>query len=181
MKVYVASSWRNPHQQFVVEALRDAGHEVYDFRNPPHGGGGFAWSDIDTDWQEWSPGEYRDCLDHERAEAGFKSDMDALRWCDACVYVLPCGRSASLELGWACGAGKTTVVLLADAEPELMVKMADHICLDLGEVVEALAAERCTTCGGLGWVQDISTIYSAGPARSLRCPACWESRGEPTP
>ena len=42
-------------------------------------------------------------------------------------------------------------------------------------------AASCTTCGGLGWVQDISTLYSAGPARSLRCPACWKSRGEPTP
>ena len=36
-KIYVASSWRNPHQPAIVEELRVAGHEVYDFRNPPGG------------------------------------------------------------------------------------------------------------------------------------------------
>ena len=46
-KIYVASSWRNEYQQTVVEFLRQQGHEVSDFKNPPHGNGGFAWSDID--------------------------------------------------------------------------------------------------------------------------------------
>lgn len=46
-KIYVASSWRNVFQQDVVNILRDLGHEVYDFKNPPHGNGGFKWSDID--------------------------------------------------------------------------------------------------------------------------------------
>lgn len=46
-KIYVASSWRNVFQQDVVNILRNFGHEVYDFKNPPHGNGGFQWSDID--------------------------------------------------------------------------------------------------------------------------------------
>ena len=33
-KIYVASSWRNEYYPEVVEKLREAGHEVYDFRNP---------------------------------------------------------------------------------------------------------------------------------------------------
>lgn len=33
-KIYVASSWRNGHQQNVVAALRGIGFEVYDFKNP---------------------------------------------------------------------------------------------------------------------------------------------------
>lgn len=40
-KIYVASSWRNQHYPEVVRRLREAGHEVYDFRNPPHGDAGF--------------------------------------------------------------------------------------------------------------------------------------------
>ena len=36
-KIYVASSWRNAFYPDVVKALREAGHEVYDFRNPPTG------------------------------------------------------------------------------------------------------------------------------------------------
>ena len=47
MHIYVASSWRNTYYPEVVQALRDAGHEVYDFRNPPSGDPGFHWSDVD--------------------------------------------------------------------------------------------------------------------------------------
>ena len=32
MHIYVASSWRNTYYPEVVQALRDAGYEVYDFR-----------------------------------------------------------------------------------------------------------------------------------------------------
>ena len=35
MYLYIASSWRNTYYPEVVTALRKAGHEVYDFRNPP--------------------------------------------------------------------------------------------------------------------------------------------------
>lgn len=34
MNIYVASSWRCARQPAVVAALRAAGHEVYDFKNP---------------------------------------------------------------------------------------------------------------------------------------------------
>ena len=111
MKIYVASSWRNPWQPGVVALLRTLDHEVYDFREPKPGEDGFSWREVDPEWQEWSPERYRAGLAHPVAQAGFKSDMDALKWCDACVAVLPHGRSAALEVGWACGAGKKTAVL----------------------------------------------------------------------
>ena len=66
--------------------------------------------------------------------------MDALEACDALVMVQPCGRSAALELGWAVGAGKPTIVLLADGEPELMLLMAQYFCLTIEEVLGALGA-----------------------------------------
>lgn len=62
-RIYVASSWRCTEQPAVVQALRDQGHEVYDFRNPP-GKSGFGWSEIDPDWQSWSVNAYREQLDH---------------------------------------------------------------------------------------------------------------------
>jgi len=139
MKIYVATSWRNPDQPSVVAALRAAGYTVYDFRNPAPGNHGFHWSEIDPAWKEWIPEEYRKALWHEKAEEGFASDMNALRECDAVVAVQPFGRSASLELGWAVGAGKLTILLLASGEPELMVKMCDHICLSVDEVLTCLA------------------------------------------
>ena len=150
MKVYVASSWRNLYQPGVIEVLRGEGHEVYDFRNPREGDNGFAWSDIDLRWQLWSLHRYRDCLAHPLAEAGFTSDMDALKWCDTVVAVQPFGRSASLELGWAAGAGKLTVLYLDEdgGEPELMVKMCDHICIGLDEVVKVLDKEAANAAKG---------------------------------
>lgn len=142
MNIYVASSWRNAQQPSVVEALRKAGHEVYNFRtastDPKVAPRGFHWSDIDPDWKTWSPAVFRDALEHPIARAGFARDMNALKACDACVLVLPCGRSAHLEAGWAAGAGKTTIVLLADGEPELMYRMNTFLCCTIEEVIYSL-------------------------------------------
>lgn len=139
MRVYVATSWRNERQSGVVEAVRNAGHEVYDFRNPKPGDHGFHWSEIDPDWQTWSPAEYRAALNHPRAVDGFASDMDALTAADAVVLVGPCGRSAHIEAAYAAGVGKLVMVLLADGEPELMYKIFDHLCLSIEEVCNLLA------------------------------------------
>lgn len=111
--VYVASSWRNNTQPRVVEVLRRAHHNVYDFRNPPT----------------------------SRCSEAFEADMTALQECDACVLVLPCGRSAHLELGWAVGACKRTAILLAKEgfEPELMYKMCDLVTRSVVEIVNWLA------------------------------------------
>lgn len=99
MRIYVASSWRNAMQAVVVNYLRDAGHEVYDFRNPRYGMGGFEWGDIDRDWRDWDPKQFVCALEHTIAEAAFTSDLAAMEWADACVLVLPCGLSAHLEAG----------------------------------------------------------------------------------
>lgn len=138
MKLYVASSWRNALQPPVVEALRLDGHEVYDFRNPPHGRGGFAWSDIDPDWLCWTVEDYREYLNHPIAEAGFASDWDAMVWADAGLLVMPCGRSAHIEAGYFVGAGKPLIILLSEGEPELMYKMATALVVDLDELRLAL-------------------------------------------
>jgi hypothetical protein len=138
VKVFVSSSWRNEQQQPVVLSLRDAGHDVYDFRAPAEGASGFSWAEIDADWLTWSAERFRLSMSDSRIERGFDYDMTALRNCDALVMVQPCGRSAALELGWACGAGKPTIVLLADGEPELMLRMADHFCLTIEEVMDVV-------------------------------------------
>jgi hypothetical protein len=132
----------------VVACLRTAGHEVYDFRHPDSGGPqgepgstrgkGFAWSEIDPEWEGWDAATFVETLvTHQTAAEGFKSDADALAWCDLCVLLLPSGRSAHLEAGWAKGAGKRLAILLdVQNEPELMYRFADAICTSLGELVE---------------------------------------------
>jgi len=131
-RIYVASSWRNQWQPTVISLLRDWGHEVYDFRNPPHGKGGFQWSELDARWRDWTPEEYRaQLLTHPIAAQGFLTDLRAMQWADTFLLVTPCGRSSHLELGWAAGADKRTIILLErKQEPELMYLLADEICTD---------------------------------------------------
>ena len=135
MKIYVASSWKNNnHQPEVVIKLREAGHEVYDFRNPPSGAA-FMWDKIDSAWESWSLEEYLRNLKHPLAEAGFESDFDAMQWADAFILVMPSGNSAHLEAGWAIGAGKPTAIYLPEqTQADLMYKLADEIHLTVPEI-----------------------------------------------
>lgn len=142
MKVYVASSWRNEWQPAVVQAIRAAGHQVYDFRNPdgerPELNRGFHWSDIDPAWQSWSALQFVDALEHPLALKGFGRDYQALESADAVVLVMPCGRSAHLELGFAVGRGMLAIILLSDGEPELMYRMVPNLVTSIDEVINAL-------------------------------------------
>lgn len=201
--VYVASSWRNPMQQMVVETLRAASIDCYDFRNP-EGGTGFSWSQVKTDvpssdvtlcahcnqqikrssftglgfyepdvdpdndpvvWRhvrngygscgdlknnaipkkgsDWEDAaEYLRMLDHPRAQAGFEADFAAMQKADTFVMVLPCGKSAHLELGWATGAGKRTAILLENpVEPELMYLCADYRARNVMDLLGWLGVE----------------------------------------
>jgi hypothetical protein len=47
VRLYVASSWRNPIQPSIVADLRAQGHDVYDFRHPPGGD--------HPEWTSWTP------------------------------------------------------------------------------------------------------------------------------
>lgn len=165
MKIYIASSWRNRYQPAVVVALRKAGHEVYDFRNPQVGDNGFHWSEIDEAWQAWTVAEFQEALKHPIAQSGFDADFEAMQWAEACVLLLPSGRSAHLEAGWFIGQGKASAIYLprdmeaytpdmkalglgildempSGCEPELMYKLANAVCGTMGEVLSSLAAIR---------------------------------------
>jgi hypothetical protein len=140
VKIYVASSWRNGYQPDVVAFLRQNDHEVYDFRNPAPGNDGFNWREIDPGWRDWTIPQYVAALNHPIAQAGFGLDMNALRWCDACVLVLPCGRSAHLEAGWAAGAGKQVVIYAPNPkeEPELMYLMTAGVVTTMPHILGLL-------------------------------------------
>ncbi len=146
-KIYVASSWRNKYQQRVVEILRGLGHEVYDFMNPPEGTG-FHWSDIDPNWEQWTPQQWRSALKNPIARAGFESDFNGMIWADTCVMVLPCGRSANTEAGWMAGRGNPTHVYCPEQqEPELMYKIYDGILCSEEELIKEFRIKRCGDCG----------------------------------
>lgn len=153
--VYVASSWRNSMQPAIVKTLGAAGIACYDFRHPDGEDAlvdGFHWSEVMPSYRRVGPGspeqladagEYLAALDHPIAVQGFLSDWNAMCRADAFVLVLPCGRSAHLELGWAVGAGKRTAILLdgPTVTPELMYRMVDLVTDSMLDLLAWLGVE----------------------------------------
>lgn len=156
MNIYVASSWRNPHQPEVVRVIRSLGVEVYDFRNPDPSNPnnrGFSWRQVNPNYRtpraDGRPAgtvdanEWLAMVNHPIAVEGFNLDYQAMRRADVCVLVLPAGRSASWELGWCMGKGKQGIVFAPEpTEPELMFRQAAIVgsIVELATHVEALAA-----------------------------------------
>lgn len=140
LRVFVSTSWLNPHFDDHISALAAIpGLQVFNFRST----GGFDWQDIDPRWRDWTAQECIKALDHPLAQAEFDTDMGALERADVVVLLMPCGRSAHLELGYAVGAKKRTVYWTPDAgDPELMAKMCDLITDDFGLVCHTLQAWR---------------------------------------
>jgi hypothetical protein len=133
-KIYPASSWRNNHYTKIVRALRADGHVVYDFREANID---FRWSC--SSWREFVEQLQTDAL----VRAAFQRDKDGLDWCDTCVLILPCGRSAHLEAMYASAAGKPVIVLLDEAEPvqtELMYLLMDDVrfVTDIAELLRVI-------------------------------------------
>jgi hypothetical protein len=145
LKVYVASSWRNPHYERVIGMIRDLGHQVWDWRNPPTGGNGFSWQEVGREGYRHGDrvtlGEWRAMLTHPIAGAGFASDLAGMNWCDVGVLLHPAGRSAHLEAGWLAGRGKKVhVLVLEPTEPDLMIlALNGSICGSEAELLEILS------------------------------------------
>lgn len=100
---------------------------------------GFSWTEVDPDYQNWTPEEYVQGLQHLRALEGFNADFNAMRWCDTCVCLMPCGPSAALEAGWCKGSGRKLIVHVAGMrEPDLMYLVADKFTLTDEELLQAL-------------------------------------------
>lgn len=144
MRIYVASSWRNPHFEQVVACLLSCGHLVWNWKNPPTGGDGFRWQDAGQPHyghgDALSAAAINETLNHPVALRGFASDLCGMNWCDVGVLLYPSGRSAHLEAGWLAGRGKTVHSLMLDpTEPDLMVHLLNgKICGSIAELLHAL-------------------------------------------
>ena len=125
--IYVASSYRNVKYDGFVRQLRRYPEyfTVYDFKED------------DADVKGVDLHGYTEDRDHffslfERDDVAclFARDLRHLRECDILILFLPCGKSAHLELGYACGLGKKCYIVLNDVyEPEFTYLLAgkDHI------------------------------------------------------
>ncbi len=144
MRIYVASSWRNKHQESMVRALKAGKHDVFDFKDTK----GYHLKEADPDWKNWSRELYLSVLKTPEAKKGFSRDLKHLDYAELGVLVLPAGSSAHIEAGYLIGQGKPVIIYMPEqVEPELMYKLAYHICLeehDVALIIEIIEKERET-------------------------------------
>lgn len=140
-KVYLVGALKNLRIPLLAAKLRGAGFDVFDDWFA-------AGADADLLWHEYEQKRgrsYREALQAPHARAAFAMDKAALDNTDVVVLVAPAGKSAHLELGYARGIGKRTIVLLDTPNPErwdIMLLFADAVVESLAELVEALRIVR---------------------------------------
>ena len=148
MKIYLASSWKNEKLVFIVaEFFRYRGHEVDAFVDTSTGRYSFHWTEMlsssDKSKSELNAITF---LDDKRSQKAFREDKKWLDWCDVCILILPSGRSAHLEAGYAKGQGKVLVIYshmeFPPGEFDVMYGFADLLSIDLEEIEEFFNKEK---------------------------------------
>lgn len=111
--IYLIGSLRNQEIPHIANALREAGHDVFDdwFAAGPQ---------ADDFWQAYEQQRghsFREALAGKAATHVFGYDHEWLDKASAGILVMPAGKSAHLELGYLIGQGKPGYILM-DKEPE---------------------------------------------------------------
>lgn len=127
-RVYLIGSLRNREVPLLGNWLRDQGINVFDDWHA-------AGPEADDHWQAYERARgrtYEQALAGAVAQNAFNFDKRHIDASTAAVLVMPAGKSAHLELGYAAGAGKATAILLVE-EPErfdLMYNFANLVTRD---------------------------------------------------
>lgn len=109
-KIYVASSWTNPKQPWLVEKLRERGFDVYDFRHPSGRADKNIWDELEVNKEKVFTSVQMELMEMDQTKERFKEHLEAMEQADACVLYLPCGNSAHTEAGYMYGRGKKVYV-----------------------------------------------------------------------
>lgn len=145
MKVYIATSWRNPKYGELCALVRSAGHEVLDWSNTAAALPNFRTLDPRFEAagreQPWTPELACEMLARAEVIAACEVDLALLREADALLLVTPCGRNAHFEAGFAHALEIPCAVLMAPGvEPELMTAAMKALPSDAA-LLEWLATE----------------------------------------
>jgi len=141
-KIYLASSWKNKKAvDRVAKELSNLGYEVDNFTDPSNGRFVFSWTELPQEiLQNLNAKTF---LKDWRTQKAFKQDKEKIDWADAVVMIMPCGRSSHLELGYAAGKGKKTIIYypngFINGEFETMYGFADVITSCIEDVWMELA------------------------------------------
>ena len=114
MKIYIASSWQNPYLDHIVSILNDRNHQVHDFR------ANGATRPAPPPLTDGSLDNVMSYLHLTSTQTSYQRHCEALVEAEVLLCVLPCGRSAHVELGMALGLSIPVVLVHNGIEPDLM-------------------------------------------------------------
>lgn len=126
MKIYIASSWKMEVAcKEIANFLRCNKHEVDLFCEERPERTAFSFDKIKG--HENLNGI--EMLEQPLVQQAFKEDKKWLDWADVCLLVLPSGRSAHLEAGYAKGQGKELWIVgtFPAGEHDVMYGFADKV------------------------------------------------------
>ncbi|MDZ4172565.1 MAG: hypothetical protein U1C19_10375, partial [Methanobacteriaceae archaeon] len=100
----------------MAKHLRGFGCIVDDFTDDSQGRFTFSLEDLenilDNDRIISSSSHARviKAMNHEMSKRAFQQDKSMIEWADVLILLLPCGKSAHMELGYAKGLGKKIII-----------------------------------------------------------------------
>jgi len=134
MKIYIATSWRMEGTAILVaQRLREAGYLVDCFCDKSSGRHVFKWDDFSEGKGELEnydlPGLLKRAEVKYEVDYAFQEDKKQLDWAEVCVLIIPSGRSAHLEAGYAKGQGKKLYILggFIKGQFDVMYNFADGL------------------------------------------------------
>lgn len=137
-KVYLASSWKNKKLVDKVDVfLKSRGFEVSNFTHPDDRDYLFNWDQIPNSANMTQ----LDVMQIPLVNNSFKEDKGWLDWADWIFLILPCGKSAHLEAGYAAGSGKKLAIYAEEfpkGEFDSMYGFCDIIGTNLEELVQLM-------------------------------------------
>ena len=151
MKIYIASSWKNKEDvTLMAKFLKGQGHEVDNFTDDSQGRFIFSLEELenilanDRIINSSSHGRVIKAMNHEMSQRAFQEDKSMIEWADVLILLLPCGKSAHMELGYAKGIGKKIIIFSHNGftmdDFEVMYGFAHLITYSISEVFEKLRA-----------------------------------------
>jgi len=135
--IYLIGALKNKRVPEIGNMLRKEGYDVMDEWFTP---GEFA----DTNWQAYETQRGRTYIEALRGRAAtniFLFDRSYLDHCDVAILCAPAGKSAMLELGYATGREKKTILFLDGEDPErydIMPNFASAVCMTEIELLAEL-------------------------------------------
>lgn len=136
-KVYIGGSLSNPAIVQVTKELQDAGIYAFSEWYTPGPEADVLW----RDYERALGYSYKEALKRPAAVNTFNFDKRHIDECNVFLMVLPCGKSAHMELGYAIGSGKRGFILMPE-EPErwdVMYGFAEAVVSTTKELINALS------------------------------------------